>query len=127
MNIKPVLSATWAFLKPVLIIAIAIAVGAGLSFLIWGPFSARAFSDRLAYGGIGAIVVGGFTAVASLSAYRTLGTPSVFTAGSDSRIATERIGEYLRMNAKRYSFVFRMLAVGVICLVASALVDVLSR
>jgi hypothetical protein len=127
MNIKPILSATGTFLRPVLVIVLAVAIGAGLSFLIWGPFSLRAYSDRLAYGGMGAIVVGGFAIVASLSAYRTLGTPSVFTAGSDSRIATERIGEYLRMNAKRYSFVFRMLAVGVICLVGSALIELLSR
>lgn len=122
---RQVWSDVWGFLKVVLIIVAIVLSGVGVSFFFWGELSARAFSDRLAYAGMGAVVVGGFAAVASLNAYSTLGTPSVFTAGSDSRIATERVADYFRTNAKRYGFVLRMLAVAIICLALSALIDIL--
>lgn len=123
---KQIGASVWGFWKPVLIIIAIILVCVGLSFFFWGEFSVRAYTERLTYAGLGAIVFAGFTIFASLSAYSTLGTPSIFTAAADARIATERVGEYLRTNAKRYAFTFRMFAVAIICLALSALIDVLS-
>jgi hypothetical protein len=117
----------WRFFVPVVILVPIIAIGAGVSFLFVGEFSARAYSDRLFWGGIGAAIIGGFAVVASLGAYNTLGTPSVLTAGSDSRIAHERVADYLRMNAGRYTFVLRMVLSGAICIGAAALVDFFAR
>ena len=117
----------WRFFKPVLIILALVLIGVGVSFAVAGEFSWLAYSARLFWGGIGAILVGGFAIVASLGSYSTLGTPSVLTAPSDARIAHERIGEQIKMNAGRYMLTFRMFAVGVPCIALSALVDVLAR
>jgi hypothetical protein len=127
MGWRSVLKAAWRFLLPVLMIAAAIIAGAALTFLWWGPFSFQAYSDRLFWGGIGAIVVGGIAVWAALGSYQTLGTPSVLTASGDARIAHERIREYIKMNSGRYGFVFRAFSVGLICLVGAALTDILSR
>jgi len=127
MNTKPILAGIWRFLRPVLIIDVIVLLGVGLSFLFIDGFLARAYSDRLVYAGIGAILVGGLVVVASLGSYGTLGTPSILTALGDARIAHERIYEHLRTNAKRYTFIFRTFAVGLTCIAVSALVEVLSR
>jgi hypothetical protein len=127
MEEESVLERVWRFLMPVLIAVAIVFVVAGTSFLFWGEFSFPAYSGRLFWGGIAAILVGGFVVVASLGSYSTLGTPSVLTAPGDARVAHSRIVDHLRTNEKRYSFVFRMWAIGILCIAASALVDVLSR
>ena len=118
--------AVWRFFRVPLIVVVAIAIGAAISFLIAGTFSVDAYADRVFWGGIGAILVGGFAVVASLGAYSTLGTPNVLTAGSDARIAHERVGEYLRTNAGRYMFSIRMLMAGLACIALSALIGTLA-
>ena len=127
MDWKSVLEGIWRFMMPVLIVAASIIAGVALSFLWWGPFSLRVYSDRLFWGGIGSMIVGGFVIVASLGSYSTLGTPSVFTAAGDAPIAHERIREYIKMNSNRYGFIFRAFSTGAICIVVAILVDVLSR
>ncbi len=117
----------WRFFLPLLIIWVAIVALIALSFLFWGEFTFKAYSDRLFWGGIAAIVVGGFVVVSALGSYSTLGTPSVLTAPADARIAHERIWEYMKTNAGRYTFTFRMFIVGALCIGTSALVEVLSR
>jgi hypothetical protein len=117
----------WRYLWPILLITLGISLVVGLSFLFVGEFTWGAYSDRLFWDGIAAVLVGGLGLWAALGSYNTLGTPSVLTAPGDARIAHERVREYLRMNARRYTFAFRMFAVGLICMVASALIEVLSR
>lgn len=117
----------WKFFKPVVILVPIIMAGVGVSFLFWGEFSPRAYSDRLFWAGIGTMMVGGFVIWAALGSYRTLGTPSILTAPGDAPIAHERIREHMKMNAGRYTFILRMLLIGGICIAASALVEVLSR
>jgi hypothetical protein len=117
----------WCFFRTVLIISAAIVLVTGGSFLVLGAFSFQEYSARLFWGGIGAIIFGGFAVVASLGSYSTLGTPNVLTAPGDARVAHERIGEQIRMNAGRYMFSFRMFAAGALCIALSALVEVLSR
>jgi hypothetical protein len=73
------------------------------------------------------VIVGGMAIWAALGSYSTLGTPNVLTAPGDARIAHWRIGEQIRMNAKRYGFTFRMAAVGIICIALSALIEILTR
>ena len=127
MDWRSILKGVWRFMMPVLIAVAVIVVGVAVSFVWWGPFSFRVYSDRLFWGGIGCMVVGGFVIVASLGSYRTLGTPSILTAGGDARIATERIRDYLKTNSGRYSFVFRALSAGALCIAVAALTEVLSR
>ena len=117
----------WRFVRFVLIVTLAILLGCAASYLVRGEFTLRDFGTRLFWAGIGAVVVGGIAVWASLGSYSTLGTPSILTASGDARIATERIGEYMRMNAKRYKFTFRMAAVGILCMGASALLEILTR
>jgi hypothetical protein len=124
------LANVWRFVWPVLVIAAAAAVLAGASFLIWGKldaFDLRTYSDRLFWAGIVLIMLGGFAIVAALGSLYTVGTPSVLTAGADARNAQSRIQDHFRMNSKRYSFVFRMLTSGLLCIAISALLEIATR
>jgi hypothetical protein len=117
----------WRFFRVVLIIVLIILAGVAASYLIWGPFTLRAYSTRLFWAGIGAAVLGALAIVATLGSYSTMGVSNILTASADAPIATERIREYMQMNAKRYGFTFRMAAVGIICMGLSALIEILSR
>jgi hypothetical protein len=120
----------WRFVWPVFVIVTVAALLAAATFVVWdqlGAFSARAYSDRLFWAGIALIVVGGFVVVSSLGSYTTLGTPSVLTAGPDARNAQARIQDHFDVNSKRYSFVFRMFASGLLCIAISALVEIATR
>lgn len=125
---KPsVLLIAWRFLMPVLLIALAALAITGGTFFFWGEFSLRAYSDRLFWAGIAAIMVGGFTTWSALGSYSTLGTPNVLTAPGDARIAHGRVKEHLEMNARRYGFILRWFVAGGICMLISALVETLTR
>ena len=118
----------WRYIWPLLIIWAAVVVLAALSFLVLkGEFTWSAYSNRLFWGGIAVVLVGGFAVVSVLGSLNTMGTPSVITAPGDARIAHEKIGEYLKTNSRRYGFSFRMFIVGALCIGTSALVEVLSR
>jgi hypothetical protein len=117
----------WHFAWPIVLIAALALAAAAASFLVIGPFTPRAYSDRAFLAGIACIVVGGVAILASLGSYSTVGVTNVFTAPGDAPIAHSRIAEHMRMNAKRYRFTIRMLAAGALCIVVAALVDILSR
>jgi hypothetical protein len=123
------LAQIWRFVWPILVIAAAGALLTGLSFLFLKQeeLSAQAYSTRVFWAGMILIVFGGFAAVASFGSLATTGTPSINTAGADSRVAQSRIQDHFRTNNKRYSFVLRMLVSGLICVGISALVDIASR
>jgi hypothetical protein len=123
-------SQIWRFFLTVLIVTAVAALLAGTTFLLLhrlGPFSLRAYSDRLFWAGITLIVLGGFAVVASLGSLKTVGTPSVLTAGADARNAQSRIQDHFNVNSKRTGFVMRMLLSGVLCIALSALIEVLTR
>lgn len=122
-----VLSRVWRFVRPLLIAIVAVLGLVALSFAVRGPFSLRAYSDRLFWAGIIVIVSSLPVGIASLGSYSTSGTPSVMTAGPDARIAHARIAEYMRANAKRYLLVVRIAPVGIACVGLSALIEVLTR
>ena len=118
----------WRYIWPLLIIWAAVVVLAALSFLVLkGEFTWSAYSNRLFWGGIAVVLVGGFAVVSVLGSLNTMGISSVITAPGDARIAHEKIGEYLKTNSRRYGFSFRMFIVGALCIGTSALVEVLSR
>jgi len=120
----------WRFVRTVLIIVAAAAVLAGTSFLIWGKlgtFDIRTYSNRLFWAGIALIVLGGFAVVAAIGSLYTVGTPSVLTAGADARNAQSRIQDHFQVNSKRYSFVFRTLISGLVCIAISALLEIATR
>jgi hypothetical protein len=130
MNKQRIGRQIWRFVWPILVIFAAAAVVAATTFLIWdrlGAFSLRAYSDRLFWAGIGLIVIGGVAVIASLGSLYTLGTPSVLTAGADARNAQSRIEDHFRVNSKRYSFVFRMVFSGALCIAGSAVLEILTR
>lgn len=117
----------WRFIRFVLIVTLAILLGVAASYLIWSEFTFRDYSTRLFWAGIGAVLVGAMAVWASLGSYSTLGTTNIFTASGDAPIATQRIGEQIRMNSKRYGFTLRMALVGILCMGISALIEVLTR
>jgi hypothetical protein len=130
MKEKGIWAGIWRFTWVVLVIIAAAVLLAGLSFFV-GPtkaaFSARAYSDRLFWAGIGLTALGGIVVVASIGSLATTGTPSVLTAGADARNAQSRIQDHFDVNSKRYGFVFRMVVPGAICIGISALIEVLTR
>ncbi|MBN1936649.1 MAG: hypothetical protein JW934_18450 [Anaerolineae bacterium] len=111
------------FFMPIVILIPLVLVGVGISFLIWPGFSAREFSDRVSFCGIGAAVLAALGVFAALGSYRSLGTPSILTAPGDARVAHERVAEQMMANAKRYGFIFQMLLVMAVCLGIGALID----
>jgi hypothetical protein len=117
----------WYFVWPILLIAALALVAAAASFLVIGPFTPQAYSDRAFLSGIACIIIGGVGILASLGSYSTVGVTNVFTAPGDAPIAHSRIAEHMRMNAGRYTFIIRMLAAGALCIAVAALVDILSR
>ena len=129
MEKQGILTQIWRLVWPILIIAVVAALLAGLSFLVFKPeeFSGQAYSTRVFWAGMALIVFGGFAAVASMGSMATTGTPSINTAGADSRVAQSRIQDHFRVNSKRYAFVLRMLIAGMICVGISALVEISSR
>ena len=120
-------SSTWRWIRFVLIVLLAILLGAAATYLIWGNFTFRDYSTRLFWAGIGAVLVGAMAIWASLGSYSTLGTTNIFTAPGDAPIATQRIGEQIKMNAQRYGFTFRMAVVGLLCMGISAFIEFLTR
>jgi hypothetical protein len=127
MERPSVLQSAWRFLRPVLIIVVVVLLGSGGSFLAWGEFTWRAYSDRLFWASIGVILVGGIAIWSALGSYSTLGTPNVLTAPGDARIAHSRVREHIATNAKRYAVVLRFFVAGAICMVTSAVIEVLTR
>ena len=65
--------------------------------------------------------------MASLGSYSTVGVTHIFTAPGDAPMAHSRIAEHMRMNARRYTFVTRMLVAGALRMAVAALVDIVSR
>jgi hypothetical protein len=117
----------WRFLRPVLLIITTAVLVTGSTFLVWGDFTWRAYSDRLFWTSIGVILLGGIVTWSALGSYNTLGTPNVLTAPGDARIAHSRVKEHIQMNAKRYTVILRLFAAGAICMAISALVELLTR
>ncbi len=117
----------WRFAWQILLIAALALAAAAASFLIMGPFTPRAYSDRAFLAGITCIIIGGVGILASLGSYSTVGVTNIFTAPGDAPIAHSRIAEHMRMNASRYTFIIRMLAAGALCIAVAALADILSR
>ena len=127
MKDRGILSGIWRFFRTVLLIDLAFFVAVGVSFLFTGEFTAKAYSDRLFWAGLLATLSGFPIILASLGSYTTLGTPNILTAPGDAPITHERIREHIRTNEGRYMLVVRMATVGVVCIVTSALIQVLSR
>ena len=127
MEKKGILSGLWRFVRFVVPVTLTIMIGVAATYLKWGPFTFRDYSTRLFWAGIGAVIVGAMAIWAAMGSYSTLGTTNIFTAGGDAPIATQRIAEQMKMNAKRYGFTFRMAVVGVLCMASSALIEILTR
>lgn len=116
----------WRFAWQILLITALALAAAAASFLITDTLTARAYSDRAFLAGIACIIIGGMGILASLGSYSTVGVTNIFTAPGDAPIAHSRIAEHMRMNARRYTFVIRMLAAGALCMVVAALIDIFS-
>jgi hypothetical protein len=115
------------FFKNVFLFDAIILTLVGASFLIVGGLTLRTYGDRLFWGGIGAIILGGISIFAATGATQMYGLPSVFTAGADSRNVQDRMDDLRKTIARRYGFAFRMCIVGSVCIGLSALIEVLTR
>ena len=111
-------------------ISLAIAIGlfalVSLSFLIWGPLTKDAYSERMFWVGLAAI---GTAAPAVLSFLSTSQGyyNSPFTAGQDAKVAQTIVEDGRRSMDSRAAFVWRMLTVGAFGIGFAALIDILGR
>ena len=110
------------YVKNVVYIELALCALAALSFLFTRGFTLITYSERLFYIGLSITLVGGFVAVA------------VMFIGADTRIrkldpathAWDVILERRRLAEKRYDASVQVWLIGALCIVISAIVQVLS-
>jgi hypothetical protein len=114
------------FLGISLLIALGLFALVSLSFLIWGPMTNTAYSERMFWVGLAAI---GTAAPAVLSFLSTSQGyyNSPFTAGQDAKVAQTIIEDGRKSMDQRTKFVWRMVTVGAFGIAFAALIDLLGR
>ena len=86
------------------------------SFLFTGEFSLQRYSDRLLWAGIAAVLVGGAGGIfGGLAA-------GLHGSAQDSPDSSGRAVDARYAGAKHHHFAFRLWAIGLVCIAASALV-----
>ena len=111
--------------RQVLLIDVGVFVVIGVSFLFTGRFAPQAYSDRLLWAGVGAILVGGAVGVLGEMGTAASSGSSKARAPSDFRDSPEHTTDVERVAAAHHRFAFRFWAVGLTCVAASALVGIL--
>jgi hypothetical protein len=109
-------------------LGISLAIAAGLfllvtlSFVIWGPLTKDAYSERMFWVGFGATVCGMPAVLSSLGTNRGYYN-SPFTAGLDAQVAHTIVKDGRRGLTKRTRFAWRMFSVGGLGIAFAALID----
>jgi hypothetical protein len=110
-------------LGKVLLVAVGVFVAIGLPFLLTAGFSFQAYSDRLLWAGILAILIGGMGGI--LGGLGATARKGFRRDGSSKPDSSEREAHGGYTEGKHYSFAFRFWALGLVCVAASALVGML--
>lgn len=111
--------------RKILIFDLAIAVLVGLSFLIWGPFTTQALSERLIWTGIGIALIAGILVSSQTTGGRDFGTPGMFVRTAHAQTMIDWNIE-VRQQIEGYMGVFpRMFLVGAILFLLGVLVQVI--
>ncbi len=110
-------------LRRVLMFDLGVIILVGLSFLVWPPFSATAFSERLIWTGLGIGMVAGVLALSETVGGRNYGIPT-YTAAQSSTLIDWNI-EIRKNIESRFDFRFRIFLIGVFAFLTGLLVNVI--
>ncbi len=109
----------------ILLASIGVVALVGLSFLFTGGFSSQTLSDRTFLAAIAIMVIGVLVLLAMAVPQQSIGIP---TSLEKAREAQERNIQKLQerfQNESRYNISIQMWLVGVVCIVMSALVQII--
>jgi hypothetical protein len=107
-----------------LLIAVGLFALVSLSFLIWGPMTNVAYSERMFWVGLAAMLTAAPAVMGFLSTNQGYYT-SPFTAGQDAKVAHTIIADGRKSMDKRTAYIWRALTVGAFGIGISALIDIL--
>ncbi len=111
------------FLKKILIFDVILIGLVALSFLLWGPFTISAFSDRLVMVGLGVALIGGILAVGQTTGGRNWGQMIVSRQQAD--LLTDFNIEVRQDVIQNFNPILRFFTIGVVCFLIGVLVNVL--
>jgi hypothetical protein len=109
-----------------LLIAIGLFLLVTLSFLIWGPLTATAYSERMFWVGFGATICGMPAVLSSLGTNQGYYN-SPFTAGLDAQVAHTIVKDGRKGLTRRTKFAWRMFSIGAFGISFAALIDLISK
>ncbi len=125
-KVKKALVGIGRFLGLILLIDLGLFIAVTISCQIGTRCSNIAWSERMFWVGIAAIICGAPAVVAMLSTSRSFSI-NPMTAGMDNAIAIDIIQNERRGMNKRVGFALRMGLIGAGCIAISALIDILTR
>jgi hypothetical protein len=111
------------FVKKILIFDVVLVGLIALSFLIWGEFTAAAFSERLVIVGLGVALIGGILAVGQTTGGRNWG--QMVVSRQQAALLTDFNIEVRQDVERKFSPILRFFTVGIICFLVGILVQVL--
>jgi len=123
--ISYILEALSFVVRKILIFDLALAVLVGLSFLIWGPFSTTALSERLIWVGIGIALIAGILVSSQTTGGRDFGTPGMFVRSAHAQTMIDFNIEVRQAIEGRMGVLPRMFLVGGILFLLGVLVQVI--
>lgn len=109
----------------ILLVSLGVVAAVGISFLFTGGFSSTTFSDRTFLAAIAIMVTGVLVLLAMAVPQQSIGIP---TSAEKARETRERAVQKLQerfQNESRYNISIQMWLVGVVCIVMSALVQII--
>jgi hypothetical protein len=109
--------------RNVLAINAAICLGVALTFLIKGSFSFLAYSERLFWAGLVAILLGGMVGFAIMFSGKSFGIPTIIRRPEEAKKLLDHFGEYREEVEKRYDASITIWLIGLVCIAISALVQ----
>lgn len=112
------------FLGISLLVAVGLLALVSLSFLVWGPLTSAAYSERMFWVGFGATICGMPAVLSSLGTNQGYYN-SPFTAGLDAQVAHTIVKDGRRGLTRRTKFAWRMFSIGGFGIAFAALIDLL--
>jgi hypothetical protein len=114
------------YLRRVTLIVLAVTVVVAVSFLFTRDFSMLAFSNRMFWAGMVAMIIGGIGVLSMMNLNRTvLGLPNVITKKEDARKLMDNNLELRAAIEKRYDFGILFWLIGLACVAIGALATVI--
>jgi hypothetical protein len=124
-QIRHFLEKALVFSGNILAIDVLICLGVALTFLLTGRFSFLAYSERLFWAGIAAVLLGGIVGFAVMFSGRSFGIPIMIRRPDEAKKLLDNFSGYREELEKRYDTSISIWLIGLSCIAISALVETL--